>query len=262
MILHRSSSRSGLSLVEIIVVLGLLLFLVGALMSFFFSIRRVAGREQSLNNLKQIALATHSYNDTFKTMPPTVGRARQGNRQGTILYHLLPFIEQQPLYNLGPAWEAGTIGMPVAVYLDPRDSSAPPGNKFDAWLATCNYAANWLAIKNGEKGIGNGFPDGTSVTILFTERYQMCNQDPCAWAYDRLHYWAPMVGYYSVAKFQRAPKQGECDPRLAQALEADGILVVWADATTRMLRYSISSRTWYLVLHPSDGNAIPAEFGD
>ena len=67
--------------------------------------------------------------------------------------------------------------MVIKSFLCPSDPSAPAGNGRGTGLdtvATANYAANPLAFTSGA-GIPKSFPDGTSNTLLFAERYQVCN---------------------------------------------------------------------------------------
>src|SRR5438552_4961725 len=117
-------ARRGVTLIEIIVVLGILGLLAAFLAPFLFQVRVRAGRTQGLNNLKQIGLAVHMHQDAFKNIPPIAAAGPDG-RHGSILYHLLPYIEQFQVYNRGPAWEANTIGVTIPTYLDPADPSAP-----------------------------------------------------------------------------------------------------------------------------------------
>src|SRR5262249_1726213 len=159
--------------------------------------RGAAARTVANNNVRQVGIAVHNYDSAFRKLPPAVGKGPQG-QVGSLHYHLLPFIEQAALHQQGPVWEADTIGTVVPVYLDPRDKSAPD-NHYDQWLATTNFAASWLVFRNGTKGIPNTFLDGTSNTIMFAERYQVCNGTPSAWGYDRLYSWAPIFAYYSTA---------------------------------------------------------------
>src|SRR5262249_34946086 len=154
---------------------------------------------------------------------------------GSILFHFLPYLEQDALHRKGSVWTDNTIGTPLRIFLDGRDKSAPPGNRFDDWLATCNFAANWMCFKDGKQRFPATFLDGTSNTIVFAERYQMCNGQPTSWGYDQLHYWSPVFAYYSVGKFQVAPDQRDCDPALAQALDPSGIHVGMGDGSVRRL---------------------------
>ena len=103
-------------------------------------------------------------------------------------------------------------------------------------------------------------PDGTSNTLMFAERYQMCNDNPCAWGYSQMYYWAPMFAYYSHGKFQMRPSQKECDPALAQAIDPGGITVAMCDGSSRTFSDNLSPRTWQLLCDPADGQVIPNDF--
>src|SRR5262249_61060962 len=129
-------------------------------------------------------------------IPPVTAAfpANSGN-SGTVFFYLLPFVEQGNLYQAA-AGTNGTFsasnpitggirayGTVVKTYLCPSDPSAPPGNIHNTGLsqqATSNYAANPLAFVTGA-GIPKSFPDGTSNTILFAERYQVCNGEWFYW---------------------------------------------------------------------------------
>src|SRR5207302_11446796 len=118
------------------------------------------------------------------------------------------------------------------------------------------------AVQNDEKGVGNGFPDGTSNTILFGQRYQVCNGTPCGWGYDTLYYWAPMFGYYSTQKFQIAPGATECNPALAQSFNNERVRVAMADGVVRSLAHHLDPITWYRALMPDDGLVNGNDFDD
>jgi type II secretory pathway pseudopilin PulG len=250
------SIRRGITMIELIVVIGLLLFLAALLLPAVAKVRQAAGRTQSINNLKQIGLAIHGYNDTFQRLPPTVGMAN--NKEGSLLFHLLPFIEQAAVYQQTKAssWEVANTVIPL--FSDPQDLSVAE-SKFEKHVATTNYAGNWLAFKDGNNVIPNSFPDGTSNTLVFTTRYQICNGTPTAWAYPSISPSAPMFAYYSYAKFQISPKQNECDPHVPQTI-GPTMAVGMCDGSVRVVAETISPRTWYLLTDPADGQAIDNDF--
>lgn len=256
--------RPGLTLIELLVVLAVLFFLAALLVPAVFRVRRAAARTQSINNLKQIGLATINFADTYRgRLPPIVGpMPGQPNTHGTLHFFILPYVEHTPLYQKadGQVGKNGVYGTPVPVYLHPEDKTAPPGNRYKAWLATTNYPGNWLAFKLGDRRFPASFPDGTSNTLMFAERYQMCNGDPCAWGYASLYYWAPVFAYYSRARFQTAPAQDECDPALAQGNDADGMNAGFADGSVQFLSNRVSPRTWALLCDPSDGQPVGNDF--
>jgi len=99
--------RRGFTLIELLVVIAIIAILLGLLLPAVQKVREAAARAQSINNLKQMGLACHSYNDERKALPPTMGwrpvpsGAQQyspGGTYGTGLFHLLPFLEQDTLF--------------------------------------------------------------------------------------------------------------------------------------------------------------------
>ena len=260
-------------MIELLVILGILLFLLGFLVPVVQRVRSAASRSQSLNNLKQLALALHATNDVYKKLPPVVGSFPVMNeKKGTLFFHILPFIEEVNVYQEaeGDVTRKGRLGGPaysmiIPTFLNPKDKSAPPNNRYKGWLATTSYAANWMVFGHTDGGtasIPRTFPDGTSNTLVFAERYQMCNGSPCAWGYSSLYTWAPMFGYYSKGKFQNAPTQEQCNPELPQAIDPAGIQVALADGSARLIHERISSETWWNAIDPADGNPIGQDFND
>ncbi len=112
-----------------------------------------------------------------------------------------------------------------------------------------------MVTKEGKTSLV-GITDGTSNTLMFAQRYQICNGEPTAWGYPAYKTWAPMFAYYSEGLFQANPSQSDCDPRLAQAI-GNILLVSFCDGTARSLSTQFQPTTWYYLCDPNDGNPIP-----
>lgn len=254
--------RPGFTPLELVVTMTLLLMQFSFLIPLVERVRQAASDAQSRNNLKQLALACHNHNDVFGNLPPITGKV--GDYTGTIHYHLLPFVEKQDLFKKsnGSVWNNGVGGQVISLFLDDRDTTGGADHKFNDWLATTNYAANWMTFKTGACRIPNTFTDGCSNTMIFAQRYQICNDTPTAWGYGALYTYAPMFAYYSQGKFQSAPRQADCDPTLPQSLVPSAILVALADASVRPVTPSISPETWWWATHPSDGHPLGGDWND
>lgn len=250
--------RRGFTLIELLIILGLILLLLAFLLPAVAKVRAMSGRATSQNNLKQMALAVHNYHDAHGKMPPTVGRAN--NADGSLHFHILPFVEQDALFRTaaGASWKNGVHGTVVMVYIDQADKTGPPGHLYQGWLATTNYAANWLAFGKGEKTLVQ-IPDGTSNTLMFVTRQQLCGGHPTAWGYPSIYYWAPMVGYYTTAKFQHNPPPDACDPAVGQTV-GNVMNVALCDGSVRATDLAISPRTWRNLLDTSDGMPLDNDF--
>src|SRR6516164_2052687 len=102
----RIARHAAFTLIELLVVIAIIGVLIALLLPAVQKVREAANRMSCANNLKQLGLAMHNYHDTQKTFPPAyVNKGGSYQNSGYKFTHgwapfLLPYIEQQALYNL------------------------------------------------------------------------------------------------------------------------------------------------------------------
>jgi prepilin-type N-terminal cleavage/methylation domain-containing protein/prepilin-type processing-associated H-X9-DG protein len=215
----------GFTLIELLVVIAIIAILIGLLVPAVQKVREAAARTQCSNNLKQMTLAVIHCADTYRgPMPPAIGDYPKSNFTGTsgcqpppnqintayggMMYHILPFIEQGPLYEStrcangigydveqgkAPAAAGGVMQSVVTVYLCPSDPTQNSGQGYGSWASVGSYVYNGMLFQADWVGYSR-FPaslvDGTSQTILYTETYAGGNGygDP-NWPHDETLWW-------------------------------------------------------------------------
>src|SRR5271168_790423 len=96
--------RLGFTLIELLVVIAIIAILIALLVPAVQKVREAAARTQIINNLKQCCLATHSAHDVWKILPCATGSYGQASIASySLSVHLIPFIEQVPLYQVAVA---------------------------------------------------------------------------------------------------------------------------------------------------------------
>lgn len=113
---YNLSARTAVTSVELLVVIGLTGILASLLLAGVQQVRAAAARLACENNLKQVALALHSYHDTHGGLPLRPGTDQWAQATLSWMGYILPQIEQEGLWVLTEA----------AFHIDPLAFHDPP----------------------------------------------------------------------------------------------------------------------------------------
>jgi prepilin-type N-terminal cleavage/methylation domain-containing protein/prepilin-type processing-associated H-X9-DG protein len=317
--------RPAFTLIELLVVIAIIAILLGLLVPAVQKVREAASRMECANNLHQLGIASQHFHDQNKKLAPAwspdigTGSFGSGNTSpvgvvnyGTIHFFLLPYIEQQTLYDSSNGTANPPSACPTCIhdcstvtstmirtFLCPSDPSNTShlANPYGTVFATTSYAANLMVFDPmGPGTMVTGMKDGTSNTVIFSERYERCNlNNAFTYAFWTFHpalnggntpWYAPVFGwadyyanqgwnnppptpgfvqigtYYSPAgiPFQIAPIPTSCNGVVVQTGHTGGMNVALGDGSVRNVSQGVSVQTWAWACAPSDGHALPSDW--
>jgi prepilin-type N-terminal cleavage/methylation domain-containing protein len=192
----RERIRPAFTLIELLVVIAIIAILIGLLLPAVQKVREASARTQGINNLKQLGLGMQNHYGTYNALPdpgayggawPIPGGSGLG-QQGPWTYQILPFIEQQNLFQNWPSNDAPGVG--VKIFMDPARAREPVdsngfvrtdyainsvpfggGGVSAVYTSFCTGAATYLGGPPKSRAVKlTRITDGTSNTIFVGEK--------------------------------------------------------------------------------------------
>ena len=134
---HGRPTKRGFTLVELLVVIAIIGILIALLLPAVQAAREAGRRASCINNLKNLALGLVNYHDTHQALPPGFIHDSNATESWGWSTFVLPFIEQQPLYEKlnpkerrltellgsGTAQEQELVQTVLSIYRCPSDTS-------------------------------------------------------------------------------------------------------------------------------------------
>jgi type II secretory pathway pseudopilin PulG len=277
-----------MTLLELLVVLFVLSILIALLVPALQKAREAALRTQSLNNLRQLALATGNYAAVHRQRLPEL------EAHATVFVSLMPYLELEDVYKVITFQvQVDQIDWVVPQLLNPLDPSPPPSfiTLAPGSVPITSYAANAFAFGKGPT-MSASFRDGASQTIVFTEHYWNCNEHVFSYGNSSpTPRTSNMFGgratvadggpvgngknsgdYYPITQgnppfstaegnrtFQVSPRPKDCDPRLPNASSPTGLQAAFADGSVQILAAGVSPRVFWGAITPASGEIVTLE---
>jgi prepilin-type processing-associated H-X9-DG protein len=189
--LERAQKPKAISVVEVLIVIGIIGLFLGLLLPAVQRARDSAARTACSNNLRQIGMASHNYHNSMGTLPPAYQFMNLGELAPALPWPLLllPYMDQQNLWmqSLAAYDEAITIDNPPHVGLAtviPSYACPSDGRLVEPITDDEGYTAAYRSYQGigGATNLREGamqakigvrltdISDGTSQTLFIGER--------------------------------------------------------------------------------------------